>query len=77
MLSTCPQERRFSTLPEEENTETVSELLSTFLENLKGEEDAQIIRNIYKSLENTLTKRTENLLLVENEIKGFYGLSRK
>lgn len=77
MLSTCPQERRFSTLPEDENTETVSELLSTFLENLKGEEDAQIIRNIYKSLENTQTKRTENLLLVENEIKGVYGLSRK
>jgi hypothetical protein len=75
MLSVNPQnrrltqDRRLTQLPEEENSETVTELLETFLDNLNADEDCQLINKIHQKIVLSENQQKQQLESLISEIK--------
>jgi hypothetical protein len=73
MLATSVGDRRYSTIPEEENAETITELINTFLENLSAQQDRQTIKTIQQELLKLQKLQAEKM---EQETKILNGKSR-
>ena len=62
--------RRFSTSPQEESVETVQELITTFVENLKLQGDQNVIQTILHCNKQVAEQRETALELLQNQIQG-------
>jgi hypothetical protein len=70
MLATS--ERRFSSVPQEENAETITELISAFLDNLNPKQDRQTINSINEDLQKLSKVQGEKLRDEEMILQGLW-----
>ena len=54
-------DRRYSTAPEEENAESITELITSFLDNLSAQQDRQAIVNVNQQMDACRKLRSKSL----------------